>query len=96
MKRIKSYNRFVESIEFEEGHESKELGGEGDPYCVDCGKSFKLTPNKAEFRKTGGFICPECEEHYKGRAEGDDEEEQPYTEDYESTTNNKKNIKRRI
>lgn len=78
MKRIKSYNRFVESMEFEEGHESEELGGEGDPDCVDCGKSFELPRNKADEvrdEKTGGFICPDCAEDYTGGAEGEADED---------------------
>jgi hypothetical protein len=75
MNRIKSYNRFLESMEFEEGHESEELGGEGDPDCVDCGKSFKLPRNKADevTDEIGNPICPECAEPHTGEAEGEEE-----------------------
>lgn len=61
MKRIKSYNRFVESME-EEGHGPEELGGEGKTYCEKCHKSFELPRNKAVVRDEKGYICPDCSE----------------------------------
>jgi hypothetical protein len=71
MKRVKSYNRFLESK-----YESEEPEGEGSPVCVVCNKSFERPRNTGtEFGdyKSGEFICPKCAE---GGAEGEEGEEE--------------------